>query len=525
MANTTSEALIGQLVAEIGKDAVLTGEEDRRWFSMDISGQGTATAAAVACPSTVEQLARVVAVATAAGHAVIARGGGASYTRGFVPDTDKSVVIDTRKLDRVVDIDAASMHVTVEAGCTWKALTNALAAQGLRTPFWGPLSGSVATVGGSVSQNAILWGSARYGVSAESVVGIDVVLADGTLLALGAGAARGATPFLRNFGPDLTGLFLGDCGALGVKARITLKLIPAPAAVLPASFGFDDRNSYLAALGEVAREGLATECFGMDPVLQKQRLKRGSVKQGIKALQGVVASQGLLSGLKDVAKVAIAGRDFLDDVNYSMHVCTEGRDEAAASSALAAIRRIVAAKGGREVPDSVPKLMRGAQYVPMSSSIGPLGERWLPVHALVPLGDAAGTWNAVQALFDEHAKAFEKHGIEVGVLSAVVGSGAMALEPVFYWQAPRTLYYKRVLDEAATAGFTDFPPNPEGEALVFEVRGKLSALFSARGCSHLQLGRTYPYRAGITPAAWALLVAIKKSVDPAGLMNPGVLGL
>ena len=70
----------------------------------------------------------------------------------------------------------------------------------------------------------------------------------------------------------------------------------------------------------------------MDPTLQRQRLKRASLAQGMKALQGVVAKQGLLGGLKDVAKVARAGRGFLDEVNYSMHVGTEGRDEAAVSS-------------------------------------------------------------------------------------------------------------------------------------------------------------------------------------------------
>jgi hypothetical protein len=155
---------------------------------------GRVTAGVVARPVSVDQLCRAVALATGAGHSVLARGGGSSYTAGFVPDRPASMVLDMRSLDRVVAVDAANMRVTVEAGCTWQALLAELEPQGLRTPFWGPLSGAVATVGGSLSQHAILWGSARHGISADSVIGLDIVLADGTLLATGAGAAPG-NPF------------------------------------------------------------------------------------------------------------------------------------------------------------------------------------------------------------------------------------------------------------------------------------------------------------------------------------------
>ena len=524
MPSQTTPDLAAQLRAALGDMAVLTAEDDRRFYSQDIAGPGV-TAGVVARPVSVDQLCRAVALATGAGHSVLARGGGSSYTAGFVPDRPASMVLDMRSLDRVVAVDAANMRVTVEAGCTWQALLAELEPQGLRTPFWGPLSGAVATIGGSLSQHAILWGSARHGVSADSVIGLDIVLADGTLLATGAGAALQGIPFLRHYGPDLTGLFLGDCGALGVKARATLRLVRQPGAVGTASFGFDARDGVVNAMADVARSGLATECFGMDPTLQRQRLRRASLAQGMKALKGVVANEGLLGGLRDAAKVALAGRGFLDDVSYSMHVGTEAPDDAGVAFALAAIRGIAAKHGGREVPDSVPKLMRGAKYVSMTSAIGPEGERWLPVHALLPLSDVTETWAAVTALFDSSAEPLRRHGIEVGVLTAVVGQGAFALEPVFYWPAPRTEYYRRLFDPATLSGFKDFPPNPEGEAVVLELRRKLVELFLQRGASHLQVGKTYRYREGVGPAAFALLEAVKKAVDPQGLMNPGALGL
>jgi hypothetical protein len=65
----------------------------------------------------------------------------------------------------------------------------------------------------------------------------------------------------------------------------------------------------------------------------------------------------------------------------------------------------------------------------------------------------------------------------------------------------------------------------EGEALVLETRNQLTQLFLERGAAHLQIGRTYRYREGLRPEAWRLLEAIKATVDPRGLVNPGVLGL
>jgi FAD/FMN-containing dehydrogenase len=423
-------------------------------------------------------------------------------------------------------IDVEDMFVTVEAGCTWRGLYDALRPFGLRTPFWGPLSGGVATIGGSLAQQSILWGSARYGVSAQSVLSLEVVLADGTIVTTGSGAVQTSRPFFRHYGPDLTGLFLGDCGALGIKTRATFRLIRTPAVVETASFGFDTHEDMAVAMAGIAREGLVTECFGMDPSLQRQRMKRAGLANDMKALKGVITSApGLARGVKEAAKVALAGRRFLDDVPYSLHLGTEGRHEAEVKASMQEVRRIVAAHGGREVENTIPKVLRGDPFVAMTSAIGPDGERWLPVHGVLRLSDAVETWTAATQLFDEYAGRFDQHRVSVGVLTAIIGSNAFVLEPVFYWQAPRTPYYERVLDAATLAKFTDFQPNPDGEALVFEVRDRLTALFLSRGATHLQIGRTYRYREGLKPETWRLLERIKAAVDPAGLMNPGSLGL
>ena len=530
MNTPTHSAAAGELLARleriVGAACVLAGEEDRRFYSQDIAGPCAHRAACVVQPRTVAELAAVVAAATSAGHAVVPRGGGSSYTGGYVPPSADCVLIDTRGLAQVVEVNTADMYVTVEAGCTWQALLAALEPHGVRTPFWGPLSGATATVGGSLSQNAILWGSARHGVSAESVLALEVVLADGSILRTGAAAGSHARPFFRYYGPDLTGLFLGDSGALGIKARATLRLMRRPAWVETASFGFATHEQMAGAMAAVAREGLVSECFAMDPVLTAQRMKRAGLAQDLQAVRGVISSaRGLAAGLKEAARVALAGRDFLDEAHYSMHVGTEGRSQSAVSEALAEVRDIVAAHGGTEVENTVPKVLRGMPFVPMSSAIGPAGERWLPVHALVPLSEAAATWSAVRALFDTRRADLERLGVQIGVLTAIVGSNAFVLEPVFYWPAPRTLYYERVLDAATRAKFADYAPNPAAEALVFELRGELTRLFLERGAAHLQIGRTYRYREGLRDEPARLLEAIKRAVDPQGVVNPGSLGI
>jgi D-lactate dehydrogenase (cytochrome) len=146
------ESVLKQLQAVNTIEAVLTDEHSRVLYSQDVWQRGE-TCAAVVRPATVEQLAQSTKVITSAGFALIARGGGMSYTRGYTPVERNTFIIDCQGLNRIVEINRSDMYVTVEAGCSWKSLYEALKGSGLRTPYWGPLSGAKATVGGSISQN------------------------------------------------------------------------------------------------------------------------------------------------------------------------------------------------------------------------------------------------------------------------------------------------------------------------------------------------------------------------------------
>jgi FAD/FMN-containing dehydrogenase len=513
------------LVEAVGDEHVLTDAEDLAFYSQDIYAEAPHRAAVVVRPGSREETARAVAAATSASFSVIARGGGTSYTGGFLPERPNSVIVDTRRLDRVVEINTDDMYVVVEVGCTWKELHAALEPHGLRPPFWGPLSGGTAAVGGSLSQNTVLHGSALYGASAESVLGLEVVLADGSLVTTGSGSTRGGKPFFRYYGPDLTGLFLGDTGALGIKVRAVLRLMRTPPAARFASFEFAELRPFAEAMAEVARSRLVTMCFGMDPVLQRQRMKRTSLAADVKALKGVVSSaRSLGKGVKEAVKVAVAGRSFLEEQSYSVHYVVEGRDEAEAEGRLAALRKICTATG-REVENTLPKVIYGDPFFPMTTAIGPEGERWAPVHGIVPLSEAASAFSRLEGLIKEYSEQMEGCGVVVGFLLSSVATNGFVIEPVFYWPGPRTLYYERVLDPSYLAKLKSFERSPEAESLVAELRKKLIRSFEELGAAHLQVGKTYPYRKLRDPETWKLLEAIKTAVDPNRLVNPKSLGL
>lgn len=512
-----------KLIGILGSDRVSNREWDRRFYATDIYGGG-AIPSLVIRPASASDLADAVRTVTAAGLSVVGRGGGTSYTGGIVPDREASVIVDTSDLNRIVEINRDDMYVTVEAGVTWAALHEALKDTDVRPPYWGPFSGGQATIGGSISQNAVLWGSTGHDLSAASVLGLELVLADGRRLTTGS-AAWGAKPFFRNYGPDLTGLFLGDSGALGIKTRITLRLMRRPAEVRMASFNFTERSAMSRAMAAVAREGIAATCFGMDPVLQYQRVKRASTLQGARAIKSLIfKDENTFSGIKKAVRIAVAGRRFIDENGYSFHMVIEGRDEASADAKLATARRLCLAEGS-EIANSVPTMLYGDPFVGMTTAIGPDGERWAPMHGLFALSDGDAAWTRIEALFDEHAEEFDRLGIVAGVLLALISTTVFVIEPVFYWPGPRTIWYEGMLDESELAKFKKHEANPEVDRAIVRIRDELNDLFNEMNAMHMQVGKKYRYHKGIEPETFALVDGIKSLVDPARLMNPKTLGL
>ena len=238
MSKRMADSICEKLGAIVGRENVLSDPSQRTFYSTDLAGSGAITSAVVVAGSTAE-LARIAALCSAQGIAMIPRGGGFSYTGGYTPVSENSVIVDMRGLDVFIEINEQDLYVRVGTGCTWEKLYTALKARGLRTPYFGPMSGYNATVGGALSQGSFFLGSTEYGTVMESVLSIEVVLANGDVIHTGADSASGVPPFYRNYGPDLTGMFLADTGALGFKTAATLKLIEFPQHQAYASFTFE----------------------------------------------------------------------------------------------------------------------------------------------------------------------------------------------------------------------------------------------------------------------------------------------
>jgi D-lactate dehydrogenase (cytochrome) len=508
----------------LGSERLLADAASRAYYANDIFWQPGIPPLAIALPETAAEAAAVVGMAAAAGIAIVPRGGGMSYTKGYLPAKPDSIVIDARRMNRILALEPEDGYVTVEAGCTWANLNEALEATGMRTGYWGPLSGVNATIGGALSQNSAFFGSALHGTVADSVLGVTVVLANGEAVTTGSAARNGVAPFTRHGGPDLTGIFLGDNGAFGVKVSATLRLLPRPPHTGTLSLGFTSMAAMAAAQVEMARTRLVCEGFGIDRTKVEHSASVNRLMDGVKALANVARGQGsVLEGVKEAVKVASAGTAFLKDHAFTLHIVTEGRTQGELDAALVALRGI----GGRygvEIENTVPKVMRSKPFGPVRGMLGRDGERWVPIHAVFPLSRTQEVVAANDAFFAGRRTFMEQHGIVYSVMSMTVGA-EFFLEPAFYWHDEITPLHAASLGEDVVRPWKDRPANVAARDAVAELRRGTQELYCGLGGASWQVARDYPFREVLAPQTWRLLEAVKSAVDPKGLMNPGSLGL
>lgn len=520
-----NDRLVEDLRHILGAEAVISDIEERRFYSADVYAAGDTCAAAIR-PKDVATLSKAIGAATKAGYAVIGRGGGMSYTSGYTPVREDTVTVDVGALNRILEINEADMYITVEAGVTWKQIYDALKPRGLRLPFFGTFSGVRATVGGGLSQGALFMGTARYGQGADIVLGLEVILADGTVVTTGQGGIKNAKPFYRTYGPDLTGLFIHDGGAFGIKTKATLQLIRTPAHLGFASFVFPGIDKASQALSDIARSGIAEEAYIFDPESTDKNLASADMIEDMKTLAGVVKGQGsFMRGLVEGAKLVLAGRSFAKDGMFSLHMVAAGRSEAAMEFDLNAAREIAARHGGEEIPNSIPKAVRADPFKPLNSVLGAKGDRWAAMNAKVAHSDAMKLINAGEKLLDGYRDRMKPLGIWTSRLFIAIDSYAFSYEPVLHWDDEWLPVHKRTPEPSHLAKLKEPPRNPEARALVHEIRLALAKLFAEHGASSNQIGKTYPYFDALKPETAGLVTKIKDMLDPNRQLNPGVLGL
>jgi len=499
--------MLQQALAEIvGADHVLADEAARRYASSDIFVWPDAVVAdLVVRPGSTDETAR--AIRTLAGRKIVPRGAGLSYTAGVVPQAP-AVVIDTARMD-AINIHADDLYAVVGAGCTWEKLAAALEPHGLQAVQRSPISGSHSTVGGLASQN--LPGGM------EGVIGLTVVLADGTVARTGSGAH--ASAFQRYSGPDLTGMFLGDCGAFGIKTEVVLRLAPESMAAF-ASFGFNTGEDLVGAIAAVMRRAPGVRAFGMDQA-KGESARKVEAAEAAKILGAVVKGAGSLGkAVKDVAQLA-RGRNALGEHAWSLHLTSEATTEAGANAQLEAARVVL--RGAAEMDNVVPKTLRAKPYS-IRGLVGPDGERWVPVHGVLPLSRARECMAALVAHIDSRAEELERPGVKAQWLCSSAGP-YVTIEPMFYWRDALDPIQLAHLSARNRSRFSSFPENVPAREVVRRLRGELREVFARHGAVHAQVGRFYPLTDRMDAGSRGLLERVKRALDPEGRMNPGSLGL
>lgn len=513
-----------QLAAIVGEDALILDQDRIAAFATDVY-RAQMMPAAVVRPGSVEELQAVMRLAAECRLAFTVRGGGASYTDGYNSADAGHLLIDLGRLNKIVEIDAYGGFVTVEAGVTWLQLSDALAAKGLRTPFRGPFSGMAASIGGSMSQNSISHGSGKYGISAESALCFDVVLADGSLLRTGS-AAAGLKPFARHFGPDLTGLFTGDCGTLGIKARVTLPVIRHRRAHRVISFAFTEFAQMHESMRRAALERIEDSHFALDAALSQGQIARQDRAGGTlaMALSIVRSSPSLASGLRQVAAAGTMARRQIGQSAFMTHYIVEGFGDGEAKAKIHRLRELNSGLA-REIAATVPAVVRGMPFAPLYNTLGPGGERWVPLHGVFAHADVVPFHQALQRFYADRAAEMKRHGVWGGGMYSTVGTSGFLYEIALYWPDEQTAYHREHIPADYLAGLPRFEANPAAREYVHRLKGELVELYDSCGAVHFQLGRAYPYAARLEEPAARLVGAIKAAVDPERLIGPGVLGL
>jgi FAD/FMN-containing dehydrogenase len=292
------------------------------------------------------------------------------------------------------------------------------------------------------------------------------------------------------------------------------------------SFAFQTGEALLLAMAELSRAGLASEMCAFDPGLTKVRLRRASLAADIKVLGSVIGREKSLGkGLLSAAKIAMGGRAFVEADEYSVHVICEGRSKTGVEEDLEAARAVARSHGGREIENTIAKVIRASPFPPLNSMVGPEGERWAPVHGVVSLSQAPRLFAAIEGLFADLKETFDRLGVYVGYLFTSLSTNALIVEPVFYWPDERHRLIEVSVEPQHLARLPALPANPEAAAAVAAARRRIIEICAEFGCGHFQIGRSYAYLQSRDAASKRLLGALKSALDPQGALNPGALGL
>lgn len=234
--DSISKEFVAELVAIVGCDNVSTADAVREQHGKDESPHLMLPADVVVKPETTEQVSNVAKMCHRMGVPMIPFGAGSGFEGGVIP-VRGGVSIDVTQMNRVLCVNTEDFDVTVEPGVSRKTLNTYLRDTGL----WFPVDpGADASIGGMASTSASGTNAVRYGTMRENVLNLEVVLPDGTVINT---AGEGSRSRKTSAGYNLTNLFVGSEGTLGIFTKITLRLYAVPETIISAVCSFPSLES------------------------------------------------------------------------------------------------------------------------------------------------------------------------------------------------------------------------------------------------------------------------------------------
>jgi glycolate dehydrogenase FAD-linked subunit len=244
----------------VGKDNLTHNIIDLVSYACDASEHTHRPLCAV-FPETAEQIADIMKLANREKIPVTPRGAGTGLSGMAVP-IRSGMVLDLSRMNRILKISIEDRLAVVQPGVIYATLEKALAPHGFFFPP-DPASGKVSTLGGNVATNAGGLKGAKYGTTRDYVLGLQVVLPDGQIMRTGSKAMKSVS------GYDLTRLFVGSEGTLGVVTEITFKINPKPTATSTALATFDNLEDTGTAINQIMHSGIipsALEILGRETI-------------------------------------------------------------------------------------------------------------------------------------------------------------------------------------------------------------------------------------------------------------------
>jgi len=236
------DAILAGLGRLVPPEGLIVSEDERRAFETDALTSYRRMPLAVVLPTTTEEVAAVLKFCCENGVKVVPRGAGTSLAGGAIPQED-AIVLGVAKMNRVLDLDFENRTARVQSGITNLAISQAVAHEGF---FYAPDPSSqlACTIAGNIAMNSGGAHCLKYGVTTNNLLGVTLVMLDGSVVEIGG-------RHLDSAGYDLLGLVTGSEGQLGVVTEATVRILRAAEGARPALMGFssvEDAGACVAAI-------------------------------------------------------------------------------------------------------------------------------------------------------------------------------------------------------------------------------------------------------------------------------------